>query len=686
MKVAKLLAVACLLVVGIMIVPAAQAATPTPVLIGAGSTAVFNALFDAAVNSGQCGSNYWTHGAGTYPPPFTAGGTLHDVRSSTIPDDNQKVWVVFNGTAANNYTDATTICMYVGVDSAIGDRGFLASPRAVLEISDAVGDAAGNQVNGYTDNVAALPQAIWNDINAPSTCGGTTNTGCAVTGTTMNVAFSDIRPEDAQYATFRALSTNTRNCSPNNPYSNASCYFNSNNLGYGNWVNPYTPSGSPTLVATNPVQSTFSTTEIFAVYYEQAPGVKDGFTGQPVIGYATYEVGALPVLVFVSNNDTTSLGFGAGTPGPYAAQNADLYTLAYMFDGVEGRTSDITNLPCGGSSPACVPVEEIQREPTSGTYNTFEYTSIFTHAIQDHQEDGVYGGEANPPQTWNPLSYLNSANGSIRYRAIGTGEMVKSIGGFNTPSKGVGTTTSLADRIGYVFWGYGNVGPLSGAGCTSTPGTTLPTTVTVSCSTNPVAHYLLLNGVDPLYSNVTDNPQGPLNPPTCGAGGGGSSGYTLVPPCPAIPFTHINDGSYPAWTIVRMVADASNVILGSSPSALGLVYKYMQTTSAAKYSDFDPVANLNVFRMHRGSGWGALGGPSTNWFTPVNGNACVPALPPTWSDSFTGIDMASDVGGAVTTIRADLDFALDYQGGITPGPSYCGNPNGSFVGQTSQLQ
>ena len=178
MKVSKLFAIGSLLAAAFLFVSTANATTPTIVFAGAGSTAVFNALYDAALSSGQCGTNLFSQGSGTYPGPFTKGGTLHDNRNGhgvSIPDDNQKVWVSFDGTSGASYTDTTVICFYVGVDSAIGVRGFLAAPRASLILSGAPGSASGNQVNGFSDNVAALPQAIWNDVNVPGTaCVGTT--------------------------------------------------------------------------------------------------------------------------------------------------------------------------------------------------------------------------------------------------------------------------------------------------------------------------------------------------------------------------------------------------------------------------------------------------------------------------------------------------------------------------------
>jgi hypothetical protein len=665
MKFSKLLAIGSLLAAAFLFVSTTNAATPTVVFAGSGSTAVFNALYDAAFSSGQCGTNLWSQGAGTYPGPFSKGGTLHDNRNGhgvTIPDDNQKIWVAFDGTSANSYTDTTVICFYIGVDSSVGVRGFLAAPRASLIISGAAGSASGNQVKGYSDNVATLPQAIWNDVNVPGTaCVGTTSTSCTtVTGTTMNIAFSDIRPEDAQYATYRALSTRAYNgagTTATNP-----TYFSSTNLGYGNWNNPFDAGSSPVLSGTS-ILSSFSTTAATPTYFEQVPGAQDAITGQHVGQYAAFPVGAVPIIIAVSNNDSNAnTGLGQGVPNNYAVRNVNRFTISYVVDGVLTRTRDIT----GVSGAASVPLQVITREPLSGTYNTFEFSVPRTHDVQNSQEDGIWPSLTN----YNPLN-VKASSGGLRFRAIGTGEMVNAINGLAT---GSGLNSTLPNRIGYFFWSYGNIAPLAGTACSSTLGGSLPVSVTVSCTSNPGAHYLLLDGVDPLFNTPYDNPQGPLNPPTCNFA-------TL--PCPTIPFTHIDDGSYGAWTIVRMLVDPTVTTIPSS-SGLGQIYTTLTTTSASKYFDFEEVPNLKVFRVHKGAGWGAQGIPANAYF-PVNGTMCTPSSP-TYSANYTGQDMGSDTGGAIFPIVADQDYSFDYQGGLTPSSSLCGQSGGANVGLVGQVQ
>ena len=655
MKFSKLFVFCCMLAAITLLVPAANATTPAIVFAGAGSTAVFNALYDAALSSGSCGTNLWSHGSGAYPPPFTHGGTLHDARSGmngvTIPDDNSNIWISFDGTAGNNYTDTTVICFYISVDSGIGVRGFLASPRALLIASDAAGTAGGSKVSGYADTVGTLPQAIWNDINVPGTaCVGTTLTTCTtVTGTTMNVAFSDIRPEDAEYATCRALSAR--------PGTN---YFASSTLGYGNW-NTCSDLGATPVYSGTSIASSFSTTVATPTYFEQVPGVTDLVSKATTGTYATWPVGAIPILILVSNTDTTlNTGFGNGVPGNYQLKNINRFTASFAFDGVFTRTRDII----GVAGAASVPFAEIQREPLSGTYNTFEFTVPRTHDVQGSQEDGVYPANAG----YNPLNF-QAATGGLRFRAIGTGEMVNAINGLATKA---GLHATLPDRIGYAFWSYGNVKALAGTGCASTLNGGLPVSVSVTCTANPGGHYLLLDGVDPLFANPVDNPQGPLNPPTC----------TTAPNCPAIPFTHIDDGSYGAWSIVRMLVDPTVTTIPSG-TGLGQIYNTLITTSATKYYDFEEVSNLKVFRSHRSF---LYEGVAANSFQPVNGTLCSLPASPVWGANLTGQDMGNDVGGSILTITGDQDYAFDNQGGPVVSSANCGEAGGSNYGLVGQVQ
>jgi hypothetical protein len=231
-----------------------------------------------------------------------------------------------------------------------------------------------------------------------------------------------------------------------------------------------------------------------------------------------------------------------------------------------------------------VPIQVLEREALSGTYNTFEFTEVrrwgtpngnFTYngrwgyPAYLSQEDFVDGSGTTPPagNTFNPLSEqcqagfadpLGQSGEGFRYRAIGTGEMVKS----------VYDTNLTADRIGYTFFSFGNVNP----------------NVTPAMPKNANYGYLMIDGVDPLFNNYSAT--GALDPgqaatnavptswgelPGCIPGGGGgfqdckanaiwdtthacAGGAANAKGCS---FPHLRDGTYPAWSELRMMCDTA---------------------------------------------------------------------------------------------------------------------------------
>jgi len=219
-------------------------------------------------------------------------------------------------------------------------------------------------------------------------------------------------------------------------------------------------------------------------------------------------------------------------------------------------------------------------------------------------------------------------------RVIGTGQMVKAVCGPNAAPTGCTTPNTPGytnpNRIGYAFWSYGNLKPLrgnhnGGLGVNYLAG-----------GAPPLGHYLRINGVDGLFNESTDNPDGALNPPICAALN-----------CPSIPFTHLIDGSYPAWTIVRALVPGS-ITKGDGSVQDTFLANISSATEYAKYSDFLPVTSLHVFRSHRDAnvvGFGAR-----------NGNGC-PGGIQNYND-----DLGQDAGGAIFPIQADLDYANDVFG------------------------
>jgi hypothetical protein len=235
-------------------------------------------------------------------------------------------------------------------------------------------------------------------------------------------------------------------------------------------------------------------------------GGKDPFTLLKVPASATISIGAAPI-VFVYNNTGPGLSGGGFT-------NISFTTATKVFNGTFGQANDIGGT---GSNPLSV----ILREPLSGTMTTTEFNTFRVNLApkfapaKGSQEKGIDLSTGSCPGLGcpNPLD-LASADGGQRFRAIGTGQVISGNGG-------VGGILHLADSVGYTFFSFGNVAPIAGP--------------------SGVGRYVTLDGVDPIASSYSD---GTL--PTCNA------------PCPVTPGTsypHLRDGSYRAWSILRLVTD-----------------------------------------------------------------------------------------------------------------------------------
>lgn len=486
-------------------------ATPVVQFNGAGSSGMFNLAALAGFSTSGCGTNIWTQKNG-------ASGI--DSRRSDIPAQTANIWIIW---ATNSQGAVTTICSYLATDSVIGNLLLFAQPVATLSIpSTAVGSAGANLVPTLTD--VPLTQAAYNAINNQP----------------FNAAPSDIRAEDAVFAMNRALA----------PWSN-----DPHCTGLG-----YTGDG---LVGT-PILSSQSTKEVTPVAF--AISGNDPFNGAPIPAWTSVAVGGEPVVVFVNTSDTGSAGFGSSN-----FTNVDRFVLSELVNGTLTRTRDIANVAGLPSVGAHV----FLREPTSGTYNTFEFNIPGSVEVGSCQELNVN------PSTDNPLE-IGYSTGGTRDRVVGTGEMVSTVG-------------KTEDGIGYAFWSTGNF-----SGVLST------------------AKYLSVDGVDPLNYSWYQS-RGAF--PNC------------VAPCPGlIPFVNMLNGSYPAWTILRV-----QCYTPCPKGVTGLVA--LAQSHASKVPDLVPINSMQVFRSHYDR-------PEER--APAsNGNAGEPP------------EAGGDVGGAVFTKNADTDFFSD---------------------------
>lgn len=127
-------------------------------------------------------------------------------------------------------------------------------------------------------------------------------------------------------------------------------------------------------------------------------------TTHATVPFVTIPVGAAPIVFIVNSSDTASGHLGNSAVKNISGANADK-----LFDGTECDASLF-----GGSSS--VPVTAWLREPLSGTMNTTDFSVFQVHGPS--QENGV---------TTNPLNQKCASGNGFRKRGIGTGEIVSDV-------------------------------------------------------------------------------------------------------------------------------------------------------------------------------------------------------------------------------------------------------------------
>ncbi len=550
--------------------------------VGAGSSAAFNALAYAGEfgSSPVCGVYNWSQNKG-----FVTG---HDNRAGAGASDVAgTVWVEWNTSSGGATGPITSICAYLNIDSIVGNRLFFAQPQGSVNFpggcpSSGIAPSSPQQVLLLPADVT-LPQGVCNALN----------------GHTFNAAPSDIRPEDAQFGTQRACG----------PFISAT---NATTLGYGGTGNTCSPGVA--------IVSGFGSSPASAQPIAFTISGKDPITGDAIPAYKSLNVGAQIALIIGNSTNTASTGLGNA-----AFNNIDRWVLAKVLDGTLARTRDL--IP-GGESLGSVPLNVVLREPLSGTMNTVEFSVTRDKEIDSSQELGI-NPNAGPPAGWtgatNPLDITKTKGGVRKIRAIGTGEMVKAIAGTTSPTSGA----ALSNQIGYTFFSYGNVAPLT----------------TGSASTS-VGKYFAIDGVDPFYADYASNPNGPGVLPVCTVGSGSSSCTN------GLLFPNIVNGSYPLWNVLRVITTTSLGTVGGGVYNLVQAAQNYVTNTAYNVPDFVPYANLAVFRAHRAVTL------YVNAYNCGTGSGCTKSYAP--QDGFTtAAEDGADVGGAVFNVEAELDYQLD---------------------------
>ncbi len=279
------------------------------------------------------------------------------------------------------------------------------------------------------------------------------------------------------------------------------------------------------------IESTFSSKNATPVAF--AISGKDPITGQEVPAWSTVDVGAYPVMVFAN---TTVTGSNGDFSNSAAFQNVNRLDLTHAVNGTAAYTRDLTTT--SGLDPVALNI--CLREPTSGTYNTFEFNIPRNVEINSTQELGVNPGKSGG----NPLDVTNPYSGGWRKRVVGTGEMVAEVGVSGGANGNV---------LGYAFWGTGNF-----ANVIST------------------TSYLTVDGVDPLFANYAGGVF-----PTCSY------------PCPGeVQFTNILNGSYPIWAMLNVTT------AGKIPAGVLNLVKAAQAQTQTFAPDFVPYNQMTVFLDH----------------------------------------------------------------------------------------
>jgi hypothetical protein len=531
----------------VALVPQAQAQTVR--LAIAGSTAIWQTAALGAYNGGS-------GIAGTAVPPmfhYTSASkfNLNDSRPAGGPvTDTGLLWIVWDSAATPN------VWLYANVDSVVGDRCYFAVPKCTLSVSTFPGISSPPAIETSLWGDGTLDQVPPASIQALFTAGSVP----------LNAAATDIRPEDAAFA----------DCRANSPLGASTVGGGASDgldgLGYsqsgatqGSGQCPAFISGNPAQNALNgwghAIQSGYPASTSKSNVVTFALTGKDPITGSTIPAYTVYPVGATPI-VFVFERDKGQLTNLA---------NASEIQLQQVFS---GTTCDASAL---GQSAGGINI--FVREPMSGTYNTTESNVMRRPIVYPNPVLGL-SMESNvnaPANNWTLNGYAsacvnNPSGNGARYRAIGTGEEVKSV--LNSGNSGVAFATHQ-DGIGFTFFSYGNVSTIAN---------------------NANYGYLALNGVDPIFQTYGSTID-PGQPATAGVlPAEANLPSTCFPtgtqfPCAenaiwknGFSFPNLRNGTYRAWSLVRFIST------GTAGTQVSSLVKASQKYAVTSVPDFVPFA------------------------------------------------------------------------------------------------
>src|SRR5215469_7257522 len=578
-------------------------------VIASGSSALWQTMALAAYNDGKCvvPKSGLTCAHYTDNTSFELHDTRLGIRTKGTGDNVDKgdIWIVWDNTTGPN------VWAYLKVDSVVGNRCFFANPACNIQAP------AGYNWGSVGQKISS---ALWGAdmANPPATVQTLFRNG---TGVAVNTAGTDIRPEDAAWAECR-VNSKLGNGSVNGGAGFGDGLdglgYNANNASgtcpaYGGATGTNAPLIGTAIQSGYPGST--STANVLAFNISG----KDPFTNATVTGYSVISVGASPITFVYSRT--------AGLAGQTLSASSD--TLQNLFGG-EVCNASIFKASLTG------PINAYLREPLSGTMNTTEAT-VFRRPVQTKSKDGLTtqsdGTTTDSQETGvgnnNPLANLAcGSGGGSRYRAIGTGEEVKSV------QNSVANTTR--DGVGYTFFSFGNVSP-------------------ISASAN--YGYILLDGVDPIgpFNAATQALYPNQELPACTAPCTEAQFWTT-----GTSFPNVRNGTYGAWSVLRLVTNAgkkSNVQALATASAKYVIVDTPDYVPALKTSvvvngvtSTDP--GLTMFRAH----YQQIDGAGNNL-----GPAALLGTFNTTNNP-TGADAGGDMGGCVGTITGGGKFTITETG------------------------
>jgi hypothetical protein len=563
---------ALLLAAIVSIVPTAQATTTVEVTI-AGSSALWQTLALGAYNLAGTGGGHWTSNGNLV--------NLTDTRVGTNVDAGN-IWIIWN-------KGATKVWSFTKVDSVVGDRCYFAQPHC--SVSAPLANLEGSGSN-------EISSTLWGDGSSDQTLPSNVQ-ALFTTGTQVNVAATDIRPEDAAFAVCRvnsilgagsnggAASDGLDGLGYNSVNAAGVCPASGLGANSGAYIGTPIKSGYPASTATANVLS-------FNIKGS------DPVSGTAIPAFTVVEVGATPV-VFITERATALANL----------TNASAEQLQQAFSGA--------NCDASAFGLASAGIAIFVREPLSGTFNTAEAT-VFRHpTVYTGSGTGAVLGlsqEANvDAPVNNPLAGQSGtcrAGAGAKYRAIGTSEEVKSV---QNSVKNLGL-----DGIGYTFFSYGNVSGIAN---------------------NPGYGYITLNNIDPIFASYgpqasTGAGYDPGQPSTAGTLPAAANLPSGTFPTPenqiwagGLSFPNLRNGTYPSWSLLRLVSNgtpltnAKALIKASQEFVVTSVPDYVPAlkTTAGGITDPGLLLVRSHYQQYDGAGTFLGAAPVNSGTTEAGGDA-----------------------------------------------------------------